>query len=507
MSSHNEQLEPTPFELAPQTAPEQIAAKSPPGWVLPALGGLALLALVVVFWLPQQVNEPAESVVEPESAPVAKAPAESGSKPTVEPTASNASPWSDAQAAKLRKEAQAALQELLDLQFALDERGASQWSAEAYAEALVTAQTGDELYRQQQYGEAKEKYQQGLVQLQAINDSIPTVVDEHLALALDGIEQGLIEQAQSALELAMLVEPENAALPQLQQRVDVLPSLTAHMEQAGEAETTNDLAAAQDQLQQAANLDPLHQRAASELQRVSAALIDQQFNDAMSDGYVDLDEGSYSSAREHFNRAAGLRPGSAEADSALQEVRVAQQANRLTGLKRQGDKHEQSEQWQQAVEAYQSALEMDGSLLFAVEGLKRSQSRARLDKQFRTAMLQPERLSDVAVAEATEKLLAYAVTIPDQGPVLKEQIASLQILIKQANTLVPVTLRSDGETEVIIYKVARLGAFQQRQLTLRPGTYQIRGSRVGYRDVLHKFTIDYKGNPAPLDVTCTERIL
>jgi tetratricopeptide (TPR) repeat protein len=279
------------------------------------------------------------------------------------------------------------------------------------------------------------------------------------------------------------------------------------MEQAQQTESTNDLAAARDQLQLATKLDPLHQRAASELERVSDALSDQQFNDAMSDGYVDLDEGSYSSAKSHFNRAAGLRPGSAEAGSALQEVSVAQQANRLTSLKRQGGKLEQSEQWQQAVDAYQSALEMDASLLFAVEGLERSQSRARVDKQFRAAMLQPDRLSDVAVAEATEKLLTYAVTIPDQGPVLKEQIATLQVLLKQANTLVPLTLRSDGETEVIIYKVARLGTFEQRQLTLRPGTYQARGSRLGYRDVLHKFTIDYQGNSAPLDISCTERIL
>ena len=506
MSSHNEQLEPTPFELAPQTAPEQIATKSPPGWVLPALGGLALLALIVVFWLPAQVNEPASSSAGPEPISEAASVTKAAPKAEAEPVA-DASPWSDAQAAKLRKEAQAVLQELLDLQFALDERGASEWSAKAYAEALATAQTGDELYRQKQYVEAKDKYQQGLVQLQAINASILAVVDEQLALVLDGIEQSMIEQAQTALALATLIEPENASLPQLQKRVNVLPTLIKHMEQAQQTENTNDLAAARDQLQLATKLDPLHQRAASELERVSDALIDQQFNDAMSDGYVDLDEGSYSGAKGHFNRAAGLRPGSAEAGSALQEVSVAQQANRLTNLKRQGGKLEQSEQWQQAVDAYQSALEMDANLLFAVEGLERSQSRARVDKQFRAAMLQPDRLSDVAVAEATEKLLTYAVTIPDQGPVLKEQIATLQVLLKQANTLVPLTLRSDGETEVIIYKVARLGTFEQRQLTLRPGTYQARGSRLGYRDVLHKFTIDYQGNSAPLDITCTERIL
>ena len=283
--------------------------------------------------------------------------------------------------------------------------------------------------------------------------------------------------------------------------------LLALMTQARESETSGDLAAAVDELEQAVNLDSEHQRAAAELARVSQALVDLQFNDAMSDGYTALDEGRYSQARSAFQQAAKLRPGSSEAGSALQEVAVAQQANRLTDLKRQGDTLEQSEQWQQAVEAYQSALETDSSLLFAVEGLKRSQFRARIDKQFRAAMLQPERLSDVAVAEATEKLLQQAKTITPRGPVLAEQIATLDVLVQQANTLVPVTLRSDGETEVIIYKIARLGKFEQQQLTLRPGNYRVRGSRVGYRDVLHQFTVSHKGEVPAIDVRCTEQIL
>ena len=65
---------------------------------------------------------------------------------------------------------------------------------------------------------------------------------------------------------------------------------------------------------------------------------------------------------------------------------------------------------------------------------------------------------------------------------------------------------SDGETEVIVYKVARLGRFQQHQLTLRPGTYTALGTRNGYRDVRLSFTIAQGTIPTPVTITCTEPI-
>ena len=112
----------------------------------------------------------------------------------------------------------------------------------------------------------------------------------------------------------------------------------------------------------------------------------------------------------------------------------------------------------------------------------------------------------MAVAEATEQLLAQAAKITPRGPVLAQQIEQLQTLLQQANTPVTVTLRSDEETEVIVYKVARLGRFAQRELTLRPGTYTAVGTRNGYRDVRQSFTITHDGAPAPVTIACVEPI-
>ena len=185
---------------------------------------------------------------------------------------------------------------------------------------------------------------------------------------------------------------------------------------------------------------------------------------------------------------------------------ATEQGSSLARLKRSGERHAEAEQWQEALAAYEQALKVDANVAFATEGAAEARTRARLDAQFRGAINKPERLYDVAVAEATGKLLDQARLIEPKGPVLADQIKQLERLLQQAHTLVPVTLRSDGETEVIVYKTARLGKFQQRELTLRPGTYTARGSRSGYRDVLEKFTITHEGLEAPITIACKEPI-
>ncbi len=508
MPPEREPLQPTPFEPAtrspeqPTAAPATSTSRS---WLWPALGALVLVVLLVLFWLPQQIGP-----VQP-SAPVAQGEAGTatgGAQAPVKPPAGQGdSPWSDAQHAKLRREAKDVLENLLEVQYDLKERSVEQWAGEAYADALAAAEQGDTQYRDDQLVEAKASYQSALDKLQAIASDAPAAMDRQMALVRKAIEEGDSDAAGQALAVAEKIEPENAELPALRQRVEALPQLLALLEQAQQAEAAGDLAGAQKALQQAVALDANNTTAAAELERVGKAYGEQQFSQAMSAGYQSMDGGDYAAARKQFNRAAGLQPGSTEASSALAELAMAEQSGRLEQLKRKGAKQVQDEQWQDAVGVYQQALKLDGSVVFAREGLQQAQQRAALDKGLQEIIEKPERLSDVAVAEAAGKLLQQAQSVSAAGPRLQKQVADVSRLLQRANTIVPVTLRSDGLTEVIIYKVARLGVFQEREVDMRPGSYKVRGSRVGYRDVLVTLEVSADGSPPPLTVACTEKIL
>jgi hypothetical protein len=93
-----------------------------------------------------------------------------------------------------------------------------------------------------------------------------------------------------------------------------------------------------------------------------------------------------------------------------------------------------------------------------------------------------------------------------RGPRLREQIAAVEDTLAVASEPVAVTLRSDGETAVTVYKVARLGQFQERALSLRPGTYTAVGARRGFRDERVEFTVTPRGLAEPVFIACTETI-
>ena len=71
---------------------------------------------------------------------------------------------------------------------------------------------------------------------------------------------------------------------------------------------------------------------------------------------------------------------------------------------------------------------------------------------------------------------------------------------------VEIWLESDNATEVVVYRVGRLGTFEQFELELRPGTYTVTGTRRGYRDVRQQFTIKPGAPAGPFTIRCEEPI-
>lgn len=517
MAKSYERVEPTPFDApnapdAPVAAAQQQAAAQNAGvppWLYPALGVLALLALIVVFLLPGWVSQKQTAI--PSPAPVASGTQNSTvatpsrANNTERETASAASPFADARAAKARAEAQDLLAELLEIQELLAERGAEEWAQDEMAAIAASALAGDEQYREREFDSAIASYETALGNAQALEASLPERFEGLVARATAAVEALEVEDAETFLAAAAQLEPAAEATDILRARVAALPEVVDALTLATEAEAALDFDEAVVNAERATRSDPQHRFAGDELARLQIALTEQRFNAAMSEGYAALDESAFDTAQNRFERASKLKAGSSEAAAALQELATARTVAKLNQLQKRGDTLIAAEDWGKAIPAYEEALSIDGSLRFAREGLALARPRAALDTALEKIIENPGRLVDDAILREAQATFAEAKQQTRAGPKLERQLNAVATILDVASTPIDLRLRSDGLTEVTVYKVARLGLFEETTLSLRPGEYTAVGTRRGYRDVRVQFNVtpDLR---EPVYIACSDAI-
>ena len=231
-----------------------------------------------------------------------------------------------------------------------------------------------------------------------------------------------------------------------------------------------------------------------------------EFARAMTDGLEALESGEVEAAKGAFERALSLDPASVEAADGL--VR-AQGALRLAAIREHQAKAltlESQELWHDAESQFAAALALDSTLRFAREGKDRAAARASLHDKLEYHIAHPDRLSEDSVLAEARQILASAREIEPGGPKLRGQIDRLRGVIEIATTPVRVLLLSDNLTNIVVYKVGRMGTFERRTLDLRPGTYTVVGTREGYRDVRRQLRVVATGEIEPLTVRCEEEI-
>lgn len=457
------------------------------GTVWLALAVVAVLGLVVVLVLPQLV-----------SGPTAVTPAKVATEPASPP------PAMDPLAA--RQAAEQSLQAYLQLRARLELDNAAHWGEPEWGHAAQAATAGDRLFGQRQFGMAAESYGAALQGLQTLESER----GQRLATALESGRQALDADngpvAAQHFETALAIDPANAlaqaGLPRAQARPELLRLLAA----GAQAESANDPAAAQAAYRDAVQLDAAYAPAADALQRVTEQVTDSAYRDAMSRALTALDAGQLQAAGTALQEAAALKPDDPAVRDAQRQLAQASRQARLASLRRQATAKTRNEGWAAATALYRKALGIDAHAGFARDGLAHAEDRLRLHQQLDHYLADPDRVYSEKPLANAEQLLESAGSAPATEPQLAGKIDRLQRLVSTARTPVQVTLSSDGLTSVVIYHVGRLGQFTRQQLELRPGTYTVVGSRVGYRDVRRTITVVPGRNLPAVDIRCEEPV-
>lgn len=488
----------------PRSAPARGAATAPGRGLSPRLVALLLAVLVaallgVVFLLPQAVEQPPAANETAEPAPAGDE-AEAGAEP-----AEPALPARDERVVD-REQAEEVLGRLLAQVKTLEARAVERWGGIEWKRVRDEYAAGDEAYLAGDFAGATDRYEAALEHLQPLRTRVDSVFATALADAQAAFDNGDATDAVRLFELAVAISPGHAGAKAGLVRAQNLDRVLALTEQGLALERNLELDAARDSFARAVEIDPQWSVAADGLARVRETLRQMNFDARMSEGLNALAAGDYASARAAFRVAQELAPESSEPADGLLQVDQAVRLGDIAALEREAQELEAAERWDAAVEAYQKLLELDGNLAFAQAGLARAEERVRLHARLEEFISKPDSLSADRTMQRATQLVVDITRMDDVGPRLADQRDELSRLLKRAATPLTVTLVSDTLTDVSIFKVGKLGAFEQTELELRPGTYVAVGSRPGYRDVRLEFRVAPEIDMEPVVVQCEEPI-
>jgi hypothetical protein len=457
-------------------------------WPWIALVAVAVVAVAVIFLLPALVAQ--RGVV-----PIA------GDESA--PGIGDAAKISDSDP---RADAEEVLQRYLRTRARLEIARAGAWAEPQWSLAADEVAKGDRSFARRDFAEAGALYAGALQTLESLESEREPRLTAALAAGAAALADDDGESASAQFELALAIEPDHDGAVRGLARARVRAEVLVHMGEGERAETDGDLEAARVAYGKALALDGDYESARGKLELVSERIAEREFRRAMSRALEALEGGRLAEAGEALEAAASRRPDDPALRDARRQLAAARRQSRLSSLRREAGVQVRAERWQAAAATYEKALAVADDAGFAREGLSRARERALLHQRLDAYLADPTRLYAAETLADAERLLANVGTATAAEPRLAEKLSALNRHVAQASRPVSITLRSDGETEIVIYRVGRLGRFEERRVELLPGSYTAVGSRAGYRDVRQGFTVLPGAPPSPVVIRCEEPI-
>jgi serine/threonine protein kinase/tetratricopeptide (TPR) repeat protein len=423
------------------------------------------------------------------------------------PGPGTAAPEKPAAAPAVTPEAYEQLRKNFDQRLAaLESKGAGSWGGPDFAMAKTRAAESVGASDAGSPQLAAKRINDAMRLLSQVEQRVNPTLASQLATGENALAAGQGEIAKQAFEAAKRIDPNNRRAQDGLQRVRNLGGLLPLLADGENAEAAKDYARAVQDYSQALSLDPNNVKAKAGLARAHAAFGEDSYAKAIGAGFASLGAGRLDDARGAFEKARSIRPNGAEAATGLARVGAALRARGFASTRQRAAGLEAEERWSEAAAEYDAALKVDPSLVFAQQGKARALARAELNDSLQSLIDRPERLASPAVRAEAETLIKRAAGQDPSGPVLRSQIARLQILLPGFDTPVKLEMLSDNATQVQIQRVGTFGTFNKREIELKPGKYTVVGTRPGFRDVRRDVTIAPGGDVQTISVSCVEPI-
>lgn len=378
------------------------------------------------------------------------------------------------------------------------------WNEDEYLAAETIYNDGVQLYRDEYFGDAVAKFDAALKSFTTLETTFKKSASDKRTAISDYLASSDYGTALTELDTLMKWFPEDQELVQLQveatQGRDLIPlvnDLDVHL-------SSGNFVAVQEILEQIPT--GYHQQTVAQAKKsLEAHRVDTAFNTAMTESFSNVQDENWVLAQQNLATALRIRPNSTVAQELLADVDTNHRLAKIDELTQHLSDMVTAELWEEALTAIEKLKnlevsdERDYSDLvteltdyIALEAQLVKYETINLDE------LDSRMRQDIQdLLDKTAYLNKFARTMP------KRQ--SLVDRFTLYNTPIEVKILSDNATTVSLRPGTEIGSFHSKTLKILPGTYEIIGTRRGYKQVVHNLEVQPNSEAMEVEVECRAR--
>ncbi|MAI41917.1 MAG: hypothetical protein CMP95_05630 [Gammaproteobacteria bacterium] len=415
-------------------------------------------------------------------------------------------PFELAQIELAKKQSLELTNQILRLQIKLEDLKVELWAKDSYD--LLTKNTilGDEFFRRGQYLEALTTYKETQKNLEDLYGSASKTLIENTKIGNMALENGKANLAIRTFRIATAIDQEDDFLKTQLKRSENLNSVLSLINLAKSAEQQNQLNSALQLYEEAKNKDSLWKPATEGILRVGRLIKQGEFEIIMSRAFTELAQKNYEEARTAFEIAKTIFPRSSEPEDGMLQVELTEMMDEIDILRLEAEQHVRDELWGEAIKKFELVLQLDDSLVFAINGVAEANKRLELSNRLQLFIDDPTLMKDDKKLRDAKRAIAAASIYASRSHITFKQTDTLSKLISVARIPIQIFISSDGKTDIFVYQASRLGKIKYQELELYPGTYTIVGKRRGYRDTQYTLKLLANMPVEPINIICNEKI-
>ena len=363
----------------------------------------------------------------------------------------------------------------------------------------------------EQFGEAK--YAQANATLDALIKLAETAISDSqnqfesaMQNAQQAFDDNQYEQAKTAISKALMLDSSSNQASALAERIEQLPEIASLVEQIEVANVENNPQTELRLINQLLTLTPEREALKQRAQALQTTLNNQKFQSLISQSYAAIDDGRIEAAKSALSQARNIYSNRVELSDVNTAIQQYEKNQRIQSGLTNAAKAESNDNWQAVKTNLEQVVKENPNNQSATEKLTMANNILSLDKQIDDYLKSPYRLSNSQLAEQARGAINAAAAYRNQSLSLTRKSRELETVLTAVNQTVPVEVRSDNQTHILVRGVGNVGVVDSKVIQLKPGQYTFEGKRQGYKSKLVEVTIPYDVNRFSLTLVCDEPI-